>query len=248
MERYQIILSYDGTDFHGFQRQGSTRTVQLEVENALRRMGWQGKSILAAGRTDTGVHADGQVIAFDFEWAHPQEKIGRALNAFLPRDVGVCEVRKASSDFHPRFDAIWRTYTYHIYFQPFRNPLQDRFAWRIWPKFDFEPLERTAEMFVGTYDFSSFGKAMRQGGNTERTIIRSEWSENDGQMHYQITANAFLYHMVRRIVHAQIQVALGKLTAKQLYLGLKEGAQMPSGMAPPNGLVLQEVSFLDESG
>ena len=243
MERYQVILSYDGTDFHGFQRQGSTRTVQLEVENALRRMGWQGKSLLAAGRTDTGVHASGQVVAFDINWAHPQEKLGRALNAFLPPDIGVNEVQKVSSDFHPRFDAIWRTYRYHIYFQQFRDPLQDRFAWRIWPELDFEPLELAAAAFVGTHDFSSFGKPMKEGGSTERTVTSSSWIQAGGQIRYQVTANAFLYHMVRRLVYAQIQVALGKLSMDQIFLGLQEGAQLPPGMAPPNGLVLHEVVF-----
>lgn len=243
MERYQVILSYDGTDFHGFQRQGSTRTVQLEVENALRRIGWQGKSLLAAGRTDSGVHASGQVVAFDLDWAHPQEKLGKALNAFLPPDIGVYEIRKASCDFHPRFDAIWRTYRYHIYFQQFRDPLQDRFAWRIWPEIDFEPLERAAAVFVGTHDFSSFGKPMKPGGNTIRTVSTSKWFRQGQQIHYDVTANAFLYHMVRRLVYAQIQAALGKLSVDQIIAGLNEGTQMPPGMAPPNGLVMQEVVF-----
>lgn len=102
MERYQIILAYDGTDFLGFQRQEpSTRTVQLVVEDALQKLGWTGSSILAAGRTDTGVHASGQVITFDHTWNHPSDALLRALNAHLPSDVAVRAVRKVSRSFIP---------------------------------------------------------------------------------------------------------------------------------------------------
>ncbi|HZW05020.1 MAG TPA: tRNA pseudouridine synthase A, partial [Anaerolineaceae bacterium] len=122
MERYQVILAYDGTEFQGFQRQTGTRTVQSEIETALRRLGWQGRSILSAGRTDTGVHAAGQVIAFDLDWTHSPETLGRAMNAFLPSDVAVKAVRATAPDFHPRFDAVARCYHYRIYCQPARDP------------------------------------------------------------------------------------------------------------------------------
>src|SRR5512146_2263179 len=101
MERYKVILAYDGTDFFGFQRQGETRTVQLEVEAALRKLNWQGSTILSAGRTDSGVHATGHVIAFDLEWKHGLERLGRALNASLPKDVVVRAIEVAPADFHP---------------------------------------------------------------------------------------------------------------------------------------------------
>jgi tRNA pseudouridine38-40 synthase len=245
MARYQIILSYDGTDFHGFQRQGSTRTVQLEVENTLRKVGWQGKSIFAAGRTDSGVHASGQVIAFDLEWSHPVETLGKALNAFLPPDIGVQKVSEAPARFHPRFDACWRTYQYCIYFQPFRDPLQDRFAWRIWPELDVQLLEQAAGLFIGEHDFSAFGSPMKPGGSTIRTVSSSTWLCRGGCRFYLVKANAFLYHMVRRVVFAQTQYALGKIELGNLERGLIDGEPMPPGMAPANGLNLYEVGFQD---
>ena len=118
MGRYQVILAYDGTDFNGFQRQASNkiRTVQGTVEAALRRIGWQGKSVLAAGRTDTGVHAFGQVITFDHEWKHSSEDLLAAINANLPQDVAARAVELAKPDFHPRFDAVARCYYYRGFY------------------------------------------------------------------------------------------------------------------------------------
>ena len=115
MARYQIILAYDGTDFQGFQRLKGGRSVQGEVEAALRRLNWAGKAILSAGRTDAGVHASGQVIAFDLDWAHSPETLRQALNAYLPEDVAAQAVKLAAPGFHPRYDALARTYHYRIF-------------------------------------------------------------------------------------------------------------------------------------
>jgi tRNA pseudouridine38-40 synthase len=245
MARYQIILSYDGTEFHGFQRQGDDRTVQLEVENALRRMGWEGRSILAAGRTDTGVHASGQVISFDMEWSHSTETMAKALNAHLPQDIGVSRVWKINHSFHPRFDALWRTYRYNIYFQPFRDPLRDRYAWRLWPEPGWELPQAPAKVFLGTHDFQAFGSPMKSGGNTVRTIKDSFWVENCDAWTYEVTANAFLRHMVRRVVYVQILVAMQKMTLDELQESIMMGAATPPGIAPPNGLTLESVVYED---
>ena len=110
MARYKVILAYDGTGFTGSQRQANSRTVQGELEKALRRLGWSDKSIVMAGRTDTGVHATGQVAAFDFDWAHTEEKLLRALNSDLPSDLVIKSLITAPADFHPRFDAASREY------------------------------------------------------------------------------------------------------------------------------------------
>ncbi len=247
MARYQVIISYDGTEFHGFQRQGNTRTVQLEIENALRRMGWAGKTILASGRTDTGVHANGQVITFDLSWAHSVETLQRALSAHLPNDIGVKGACMVGETFHPRFDAISRTYRYQIYFQPFRDPLQGRFAWRVRPKPESGAPYQAATLFLGQHDFRSFGSPMKPNGNTIREVKRSEWSETPDGWTYEITANAFLYHMVRRIVFMQMQTAIQRISLVDLQSSLDQ--QMPSlaGMAPAHGLILQAVEYADKN-
>ncbi len=136
MARYQVILAYDGTDFAGSQRQAKSRTVQGEFEKALQRLGWPGRSAMMAGRTDAGVHAAGQVAAFDFDWAHTPEELGRALNANLPADMAVHRVQAVPAEFHPRFDAASRRYRYRLFCRNSRDPLRERYAWRVWPAVD----------------------------------------------------------------------------------------------------------------
>jgi tRNA pseudouridine38-40 synthase len=243
MARYQIILAYDGTDFHGFQRQGTTRTVQLEVENALRKMTWTGRSILAAGRTDTGVHASGQVVAFDLEWKHSLEDLGRALNAHFPADISAQAVQEVNADFHPRFDAQSRQYRYHIYCQELPNALRERFAWRLWPEPDFELLQQTAQLLIGCHDFTSFGSPMTRGGTTERMVMQSEWQRCSAKLCYAVQANAFLYRMVRRMVYLQVQVGQGKISLEEFALGVNQAEPLKQGIAPPQGLILEKVCY-----
>lgn len=248
MERYQVTLAYDGTNFLGFQRQEpEARTVQGEIEAALRQLNWQGETILASGRTDTGVHAAGQVIAFDLDWKHSEEALERALNAHLPSDVAVSRVEQASADFHPRYDARFRTYVYHIYCEPARNPLRDRYAWRVWPAVDLTRLKEAAALLPGTHDFAALGTPPpRKGGSTQRTIYQARWHTHASGMRFEITANAFLYHMVRRLVFLTVMVAAGKISRESLSEGLQALQPQIPGLAPPQGLVLQEVRFKDD--
>ncbi|HMD88830.1 MAG TPA: tRNA pseudouridine synthase A, partial [Anaerolineaceae bacterium] len=173
MAHYQITLAYDGTDFQGFQRQGKARTVQAELEAALRHLNWQGKTILAAGRTDTGVHAAGQVVAFELDWNHSPEALGRALNAGLPADIAVKAVQESGPEFHPRYSADDRTYQYSIFCEPERNPLKERYAWRVWPAVDLQTLQAAARLLPGTHDFAAFGSPPRPNGNTVRTVLQA---------------------------------------------------------------------------
>ena len=243
MARYQLKLAYDGTEFFGFQRQGNTRTVQKVLESTLSEMGWRDKTILFAGRTDTGVHASGQVAVFDLEWNHSIEKLKTALNAKLPEDVAVSEVELANADFHPRYDAVSRIYRYTIYHQPDPNPLVDHYAWRIWPGLDGEKLSEAASHLLGSHDFSAFGRPMKPGSSTVRTVMKSEWFPTENGWEYQIEANAFLYHMVRRSVYLLVQVARGKLSPERLIEGINNQAAMKPGLAPARGLNLWQVNY-----
>jgi tRNA pseudouridine38-40 synthase len=243
MAHYQLKIAYDGSQFFGFQRQGEARTVQLEIENALRNIGWDGNSILAAGRTDTGVHASGQVIAFDFEWKHSEEKLMRALNANLSKDVAVHAVTVADDFFHPRYDAKSRCYHYRIYCRPHRDPLCDRYAWRVWPLISLSTLQQAANEFIGTHDFAAFGLPPKKGGNTIRSIFEADWSSENDEFRFQVTANAFLYHMVRRIVFVQVKVAQGVWTLDQLRNGINHQMEQLPGLAVPNGLKLVKVQY-----
>ena len=249
MERYKVTLAYDGTQFEGFQRQGTTRTVQLEVEKALRSLNWQGRAILSSGRTDSGVHAEGQVVAFDLEWSHTPEALGKALNAHLPQDVAVQHVERAGADFHPRYDAEWRCYHYHIVFAPVRDPLRERFAWRVWPLCEMEDLLAAARLLPGTHDFAAFGAPTRPGGTTLRAVYRATWQEKeDGVVRFEVVANAFLYHMVRRMVFVQVLVGHHRLSLEALSAAVEQAHAVMPGLAPPQGLVLKQVQYSSVPG
>jgi len=248
MARYKVILAYDGTEFHGSQYQTDTRTVQNVVEDALHKLNWSGDSVLFAGRTDAGVHASGQVIAFDLAWNHSPLDLRNALNALLPRDVSIKDVSVTAMDFHPRYDALARTYRYSIYCQPVREPSFERFAWRVWPLPDHESLPSMSKMFVGIHDFSGFGSATRPGGSTIREVFSADWTHENGKLWFQISGNAFLYHMVRRMVYLQILVSQGKLDlgALKAHLIYPESG-LGQGLAPPHGLSLIEVSYPEKA-
>ncbi len=250
MARYQVILKYDGTEYFGFQRQAENRnekTVQSVVEAALKRIGWQGLSILAAGRTDTGVHAKGQVIAFDFEWRHSPAALLAALNANLPPDVSASCVKITRDNFHPRFDAVSRTYQYRIICQRTRDPLRERFAWRIFPELDLKVLQVSAECFAGARDFAAFGAPPRTGGATIRQVFHCGWVQRDDEFLFEIQANAFMYHMVRRIVGYQVGISQGRYSLQDLRTRFSTGSNdLVKDLAPPQGLVLLKVDYADD--
>ncbi len=211
MARYQVILAYDGARFQGSQRQAESRTVQGELEKALRKVGWTGGSVLMAGRTDSGVHATGQVAAFDLDWQHSEEDLVRALNANLPDDLAVRGIQVAAEEFHPRFDALSRRYCYRLFCQPIRDPLREKLAWRVWPAVNAAMLRKAARLFLGTHDFSAFGSPTSPEGTTMRTVRSAVWTRQNDEWLFEIQADAFLYRMVRRLVF--VQVALPRADA-----------------------------------
>lgn len=250
MARYKLTLAYDGTDLLGSQRQAKPRTVQGELEKALRKLGWSGRSILLSGRTDTGVHATGQVASVDLDWSHTDDDLVRALNSSLPYDIAVWSAQVVDAKFHPRFDALSRRYRYRLFCQPLRDPIRERFAWRVWPAIDSKMLAVAAKQFLGKHDFSAFGSPTAPKGTTVRTVMKAEWTQTAAdELNFEVQADAFLYRMVRRMVFVQVAVAQGKLPAeaiadaleKQLPVGKRSG--LPSGLAPAHGLTLVEVEY-----
>lgn len=248
MARYQLILAYDGTSFQGYQRQGSKRTVQGELEAVLKQIGWQGRAILSAGRTDTGVHASGQVVAFDLDWQHDLRDLQNALNAKLPGDISVRVITKAADGFHPRFDAAARVYQYRIFFDENRDPVRERYAWRVWPELEDAGIIKAAAVLIGSHDFKAFGRAMKPGESTLRMVWNSEWRVvGENERVYEIKANAFLYHMVRRIVYLLVQCGQGRLNPSDLEHALETGKTVTPGLAPANGLFLSNIFYESSS-
>jgi tRNA pseudouridine38-40 synthase len=247
MARYKLIIEYDGTDFLGFQRQAVGRTVQSELEAALHRIGWLGKAVLGAGRTDTGVHASGQVIAFDLDWKHGEGDLLRALNANLPPDIAAKSGVECASDFHPRFAARGRRYRYTIYNAPVRSPLVAHSAWHVWPSvLNLEAMQVASRQLLGRHDFAAFGADPDDGKNTIRTVELVEWSAvlPGTFVYFDIQANAFLYRMVRSLVGALKCVGTGELTVEAFgaIFRSRDRSQCPP-LAPPQGLCLMEVLY-----
>lgn len=244
-EHYKSIVAYDGTEFHGFQRQvAPKRTVQGVIEAALTELGWKGSSIRAAGRTDRGVHARGQVISYSLPWLREPERLTAALNAHLPEDVAIRETEVVPAEFDPRFGALRRRYIYTILVDPYPDPLKERTAWRVWPEPDFDRLSKVAELFIGKRDFGAFGRAPIPGGHTVRNISRADWRNDGDESCLILEADAFLYRMVRRIVGANLQVGWGEKQIGDIERSLSDPAEKWVGkFAPAKGLCLEAVYY-----
>lgn len=246
--RYRATLAYDGTNYQGFQRQAEgTPSIQAEVEKAIEAVTGQAVSILAAGRTDTGVHAVGQVIAFDVEWTRGAPVLLRAINAVLPDDIALQDLRQASADFHPRYDAVSRLYKYLIVRADQRQPLLRHRAWHVRAKLDEDAMDAAAMMLLGEHDFATFGQPPF-GENTVRLVMESHWLRRRApygtDWTYVIEANAFLKHMVRRIVGTLVDVGRGAMTLDAFERAFRAADLSQAGtLAPPQGLTLEQVNY-----
>ncbi len=242
-QRYRALVEYDGTDFLGYQIQAQGRTVQGEIENGLKQVTQSNIRIDGAGRTDAGVHAVGQVIAFNAAWKHTLEDLHRALNALLPPDIVISDLTTVDEAFHPRFAAIRRTYRYTIINQPWPDVLQRRYAWHIKEKLNVTAMTESSRFLLGTHNFASFGKPT-QGESTVRQLTQADWFADNNRLTFEITANAFLYRMVRTIAGTLVQVGLGRLTAPEIKTILEARDLTRSAPpAPAHGLCLVRVTY-----
>lgn len=247
MTRYRATLAYDGTAYQGFQRQaGETPTVQRAVEQSIGAVCGEAVTVIAAGRTDTGVHATGQVIAFDVNWSHAEADLLRAINANLPNDVALQAIRQAEG-FHPRFDARARCYRYTVLEAAQHQPLWRDFAWRVREPLNVEVMNQAAAMLIGEHDFAAFGQPP-QGTNTVREVFLSHWRREaepfGARLTYEIEGTAFLQHMVRRVVGTLVEVGRGRLS-EDAFLAIFQSRDLSrvKVIAPPGGLVLVRVRY-----
>jgi tRNA pseudouridine38-40 synthase len=243
-QRYRATVEYDGTEFLGYQIQAAGRTVQDEIERSLKQVTQTFVRIDAAGRTDTGVHAIGQVIAFNAAWRHTTEDLHRALNATLPHDIIISSLTTADREFHPRFDALSRTYRYQIVNQRWPGVLSRRYAYHVKAPLNVAAMNEAAKTLLGRHDFASFGKPP-QGNNSVRDLLQAEWlAAPDKSLHFYVTANAFLYRMVRKIVGTLVQVGVGQLDVADVEAILAaKNLKLSAPPAPAHGLCLVQVTY-----
>ncbi len=244
MPRYKALIEYDGTAYFGFQRQrAGVSTIQSELESVLERLTRTNVTIVGSGRTDSGVHALGQVIGFSIDWQHGSAALQRALNAHLPADIVVLQLKQVSSSFHPRYDARRRSYIYTIYNAPLRSPVQRLRSWHVRSALDEMLMNDACQALIGTHDFSTFGQAP-QGNNTVREVFEANWQRDGMFLRFDITANAFLYRMVRSLVGSLKNVGDGTWTVRDFENALRACERSCSGkVAPPQGLFLASVVY-----
>jgi tRNA pseudouridine38-40 synthase len=159
------------------------------------------------------------------------------------RRIAVREVAVVADDFHPRYDARVRSYQYQVYCQPDRDPLKERYAWRVWPALDLDRLQAAARLFPGAHDFAAFGTPPRPDGSTVRIVYRAGWKAQASGLLFEVSANAFLYHMVRRLVFLQVLVGSGTVEPGSARKSDHSTQPQTPGLAPPHGLVLSEVRY-----
>jgi tRNA pseudouridine38-40 synthase len=245
----KLTVEYDGTDFRGFQSQGQgNRTVQSVLAEAIQPIvGLESLTLHAAGRTDTGVHALGQVISFNTTCALPIERWAIAINSLLPRDVAVAHAEEAASGFHARFSARSRTYRYAIWTRRTRSALWDRYSMHVRRPLNIGEMREAASSLIGMHDFAAYKRA---GGNPGPTTIRAVRRLSirqlpSGLVLVTVSANAFLRAMVRNIVGVLIEIGKGDLApaAAQEILATRDRTQNPCAPAAPHGLCLWRVEY-----
>jgi tRNA pseudouridine38-40 synthase len=244
MRHLKLIIGYDGTDFHGFQRQAGLRTVQEELERTLTKLLGHAVAVKAAGRTDAGVHAEGQVVSFRTDNPIPTHRLPVALNGLLPADIVAKKATEVAPDFHPRFDATSRVYRYLIDNRPTPSALLRRYAWHIPEPLDVEAMRQAARWLLGVHDFASFHASGSELGTTVREMKRLHIAKRDGIIVITLEANAFLYHMARIIVGTLVEIGLGKRHPEEMRQILDARDRTVAGKtAPPHGLCLWRVKY-----
>ena len=246
MGKLLLTVQYDGTQYHGWQVQPNGITVQETLQNALETVFGERPNVTGCSRTDSGVHAKRFYCTTENPKEFSCETMVRALNANLPDDIAVLECREVEDDFHPRYSAKGKRYVYYIWNSPVRSPFYREHSLHVKQLLDVDKLNETAQLFLGTHDFTAFCSAGSSVEDKIRTVCCSKVEKLGDMVTYTVEADGFLYNMVRIFVGTLLDVHNGRLSNADVQRALQEGKREFAGVtAPPQGLFLDEV-FYDE--
>ncbi len=247
MRRIKILLSYDGTGYHGWQVQPGLPTIQAALEQVISEIEGRPVQVAGSGRTDAGVHAIGQVAAFSIENPIPVDNLRRAMNRLLPRDIRVLHVERAAIDFHPRFQAKRKTYEYRIFRGQICSPFDRLYVCHHPYPLAIEEMIALAPLLEGEHDFRAFAASDDRdelGLSKVRTVFCSRLALDGERLIYRVTGSGFLKHMVRNMVGVLLEAGKGNVDRAAFLARLEPGCEIPPGpTAPARGLFLMSVEY-----
>ncbi len=245
MKRVLLIVAYDGTEYYGWQAQSNVITIEEVLNRELSTLLKEQITVIGASRTDSGVHAMGNVAVFDTEARIPAERISYALNQRLPEDIVIQESREVPLDFHPRFTDTKKTYEYRIYNATHPMPLNRRYSHFVYNDIDVDRMQAAAKYLIGEHDFASFCSVHTQVKSTVRTIYSLDVIRDNQEIVIRIQGNGFLYNMVRIIAGTLIQVGIHYYEPERVAWMLEQKDRTVSGpTAPAKGLTLVKIEYL----
>lgn len=247
MKNYKLTIAYDGRSFHGWQVQNNAESIQEMIQKALLLIVRHPVKLIGSGRTDSGVHALGQVAHFQTEAAVTPFKIRGSLNGLLPSDIRILEVQEVPLNFHAQYSAIGKTYRYHISLDDVLNPFLRGRCWHIPYEISVEEMIKASRALLGTHDFTSFANEAHEGSAAKdpvRTIHRIDFLQANGELSIEFEGDGFLYKMVRNIVGTLVEIGSGKIRADEIVEILAKRDRKAAGIsAPPQGLFLVKVHY-----
>lgn len=239
-----LVVEYDGRYYHGFQWQTNLPTIQAELEQAIRKLTGESNRVIAASRTDAGVHARGQVVSFRTKSTLPPQTFIRALNYYLPNDIAVKNACKVDTELNVRREALSREYEYKILNSSVRSPLARSSAYQVTKELDIEFMNKACQFLKGKHDFTSFAAASGRLGSTMRNVYEANMTRENNLVTFHIIANAFLTHQVRNTVGLLIRVGLGKVGLEEFRQTMEAKTPGIAGpTAPAYGLCLTKINF-----
>lgn len=244
MRTIKIVVTYDGSGYHGFQKQKAILTVQGVVEEVLAKLCGEAVVTAGSGRTDAGVHALAQTLTFTTNGRIPCANMVRAAASLLPADIVLVSAEEVAEGFHARFSAKWKTYEYKLLVNKHDNPFMVRYAWQLREQLDVKAMNEAAQLLLGTHDFSAFRSTGSVDSSPIKTIYAAEWQQCGEELIFRISGDGFLYHMVRNLVWSLVQVGLGRRSSDDFAAELEaQRCEFLNEPAPAQGLYLAQVGY-----